>query len=71
MSETILSVRDAARRLGVKAARISKLFYDDELNNDLCPILSGRRLIPESYVEVIAMVLRRKGVEVSQEVGRG
>lgn len=60
----LLSVGDVARRLGVKPARITALFYERRLRDDLCPIVAGRRLIPPDYVDVIVMALRRKGVAV-------
>src|SRR5689334_20191585 len=44
-----LSVSDAARRLGANPRDISDLFYKRQLRDDLCPIVAGRRLIPESY----------------------
>ena len=35
------------------------------LRDDLCPVVGGRRIIPEALVEVIAMELRRKGIQVA------
>ena len=60
----LLSVGDAARQLGVKPRQITQVFYERRLRDDLCPIVGGRRLIPPSYVAVIAMELRRKGIAV-------
>lgn len=60
----ILSVRDAASRLRVRPRQITSAFYDGLLRDDIAPIVGGRRIIPESYLETIAMVLRRRGVEV-------
>ena len=57
-----LSVSDVGRRLGVRPSRITQLFYERKLRDDLCPIVAGRRLIPPEYIEVIAMELRRKGI---------
>jgi hypothetical protein len=54
-----LSVSEVARRLGVRPRVISDLFYQRELRDDLCPIVAGRRLIPEAYVSAIAEALRR------------
>ena len=59
-----LSVSEAARRLGARPRDISDLFYRRRLRDDLCPIVAGRRLIPETYVEVIALALRRAGHSV-------
>lgn len=56
-----LSVSEAARRIGARPKDISDLFYSRELRDDLCPIVAGRRLIPQSYLDVIRMVLRRHG----------
>ena len=56
-----LSVSEVARRIGATPKDISDLFYRRELRDDLCPIVAGRRLIPESYIEMIVMVLRRHG----------
>ncbi|MHC4445887.1 MAG: hypothetical protein ACYTF1_22860 [Planctomycetota bacterium] len=58
----LLSVGDVARILGVRPSKITQLFYERRLDDDLCPIVGGRRLIPAEYVEIIAMELRRKGV---------
>ena len=60
-----LSVSEAARRLGARPRDISDLFYNRRLRDDLCPIVAGRRLIPESYLEVIGFALRQAG-RVSQ-----
>ena len=46
---------------GVRPKDISDLFYARQLRDDLCPIVSGRRLIPLDYVEMIEMALRRAG----------
>ena len=57
----LLSVSDVARRLGAKPKDISDLFYKRELRDDLCPVVAGRRLIPESYLDQIEAALRRNG----------
>ena len=56
-----LTVSDVARQLGVPPKLVSDLFYRRELRDDLCPVVGGRRLIPEGYVSEIARVLRRRG----------
>jgi len=56
-----LSVSEAARRLKARPRDISDLFYRRHLRDDLCPIVAGRRLIPEDYLEIIADHLRRAG----------
>ncbi len=56
-----LSVSEAARRLGARPRHISDLFYRRLLRDDLCPIVAGRRLIPEDYLDMIQMALKRAG----------
>ena len=65
MIENPLSVSEAARRLGAKPKDISDLFYARALRDDIAPIVAGRRLIPEDYVEVIRETLRRHERQVS------
>ena len=60
-----LAVGDVARKLGVRPSRITQLFYERRLSDDYCPIVAGRRLIPPDYISIIAMELRRKGIEVA------
>ena len=62
----VLGVGDVARQLGVRPSLISQLFYERRFRDDLCPVISGRRLIPASYVEIIAMELRRKGTKLAE-----
>ena len=57
----ILGVKDVATRLGVSPREITRLSYEGELRDDLCPIVSGRRVIPSDYVGQIEAALRRKG----------
>ncbi len=59
-----LSVSDVARRLDVRPAQITQLFYERRVRDDLAPIIGGRRLIRPDLVDVIAMELRRKGIAV-------
>ena len=56
-----LSVSESARRLKARPRDISDLFYRRHLRDDLCPIVGGRRLIPEDYLGMIAVELRRTG----------
>jgi len=60
-----LSVSEAARRLGARPRDISDLFYRRRLSDESCPIVGGRRLIPESRLSVIEMALRHAGHPVS------
>ena len=63
-----LIVSGAARALEalinepVRPRDISTLFYARELRDDLCPIVGGRRLIPQSYLPQVAWALKRKGL---------
>jgi hypothetical protein len=57
--EGLLSVSEVARRIGAAPRDISDLFYRRELRDDLCPIVAGRRLIPTSYIDQVAMALKR------------
>ena len=56
-----VSVSEAARRLGGRPKDISDLFYQRRLNDQHCPIVAGRRLIPEDYLADIEILLRRLG----------
>jgi hypothetical protein len=53
-------VSEVARRLGVPPQVISNLFYRRLLDDTLCPVVSGRRLIPSQYVRQIARRLRER-----------
>ena len=64
--QELMCVGDVARLLGVKPSQITALFYERRLRDELCPIVGGRRIIPQDYVEVIAMELKRKGVSVRE-----
>lgn len=56
-----MTVSGAARELQANPKDISELFYKRELRDDLAPIVSGRRMIDRSLLDVIAMKLRRAG----------
>ncbi len=68
MSE-LLGVSGAARRLGARPADITKLFYDRELRDDICPIVSGKRVIPAEYLPEILAALRRRGRRIEPVAG--
>ena len=59
------SVGEVAKVLGVRPSRITQLFYEGRVRDDRCPVVAGRRLIPDDMVTVIAMELRRKGLTVN------
>jgi hypothetical protein len=57
-----LTVSDIARRIpGARPKDISDLFYQRRLDDVRCPIVGGRRLIPEDYVPVVEAALRAAG----------
>jgi hypothetical protein len=56
-----LIVSEAARRIGAKPRDISTAFYERKLDDARCPIIGGRRLIPEDYLPEIAKTLREMG----------
>jgi hypothetical protein len=64
---TMLSVGQVADRLRCRPRDVTSAFYERKLRTDLCPVVSGRRLIPEDYVPMVAMVLRRNGVAVTRD----
>jgi hypothetical protein len=55
-----LTVSDVARRLGVRPRDISDLFYSRRLADTHCPVVGGRRLIPEHLLPAIASILRER-----------
>ena len=62
----LLSVREAAERLGARRQDISHLFYQGAFRDDLCPVVAGRRVVPEDYLSVIEAELRRRGLRVRE-----
>ncbi len=66
MADNLFSVSQVARLLGAKPKDISDLFYSRELRDDIAPIVAGRRLIPEGYIDTIQTVLRRHDRQVAQ-----
>lgn len=57
-----LTVSEAARRFAVRPRTISDLFYQRRLSDEKCPVIGGRRLIPESYLPEILAALRERGL---------
>jgi hypothetical protein len=43
---------------GIRPRDISDLFYQRRLDDSRCPVVGGRRLIPESYLPEIETALR-------------
>ncbi len=64
-----MSVGEVARKLGVRPPQVSDLFCKGVLRDDLCPVIAGRRLVSPEIVPVIAMELRRKGIEIRSVEG--
>lgn len=61
-----IGVADAAKALGLPSTKaLSDAFYAGKLDKDRCPVISGRRVIPRSYLPAIAIELRRMGHNVS------
>ena len=59
---TLLTFKQAARRIGLHSARVlSDAFYDDVLGDEHCQYVGSRRAIPDSYLDKIAATLRRAG----------
>ncbi len=56
-----VTVSDVGRRYGVPPRVISDLFYARKLDDRRCPIVGGRRLIPEDYLPEIESALRAAG----------
>lgn len=50
-------VSEVARRLGVLPRQISDAFYSRKLDDQLCPIVGGRRMIPESYLPEVERIM--------------
>jgi hypothetical protein len=57
------TVSEIARRLGAPPRDISDLFYQRKLDDEACPIVGGRRLIPSHYLPAIEAALRDQGRE--------
>jgi hypothetical protein len=52
-----LTVSEVARLIDETPRRISDLFYARRLSDTDCPLVGGRRLIPQSHVAIIAAAL--------------
>ena len=48
-----LSVSEAARKIGCRPREISEALYARKLDDNVCPIVGRRRLIPRSYLRAI------------------
>jgi hypothetical protein len=59
---SVFTVSTLARRYGVAPRKISDLFYSREIDDQACPIVAGRRLIPADFVPKIEAALRERGL---------
>ena len=59
----ILTIREAARRLGLRPRDLHDRFYDGRLTDDCCRFVGGRRVILDSQLDRIRTALRRIGVQ--------
>jgi hypothetical protein len=68
MSERYLGVREAAERVGCLPRELSDDIYSGRLDRDRCPLIAGRRVIPESYLpEIQALIQRRQQAREGRE----
>jgi hypothetical protein len=58
----VFSVSEVARDRGIMPRDISDLFYARRLDDNRCPVVGGRRIIPEDYLPVLDAVLREAGL---------
>ena len=56
------TVSEVARHFGIRPRVISDLFYSRTLDDLVCPIVGGRRIIPHTYIPTIENVLRERGI---------
>ena len=61
------TVSSVARRFGIQPRKISDLFYARRLSDADCPVVDGRRVIPESYLPQLELTLRECGLLDSGE----
>ena len=57
-----ITISELSRRYHVAPRKISDLFYSRTLADDVCPIISGRRVVPQSYIPEVERVLRERGL---------
>jgi hypothetical protein len=62
MPKSDTSISALARRWRLSPQVLSNLFYRRALDDERCPVINGRRVIPADYVEVIEQVLRERGL---------
>ncbi|MEQ8788907.1 MAG: hypothetical protein RIC55_21525 [Pirellulaceae bacterium] len=60
MEMSVLFVSDAARELDARPRDISDLFYQRVLDDQRCPVVSNRRVIPRDYLPKIREALAQR-----------
>ncbi len=55
------TVSELAREWKCSPTEITSLFYRRILSDERCPVVSGRRLIPESYLPTVKHALAIRG----------
>jgi hypothetical protein len=69
METDYIGVGEAARITNARTPKdVSELFYQGDLRTDICPVISGRRLIPRSYLDNVRAALKRRGWMKAQVV---
>ena len=63
---TILTLREAAERLGVPPRKLSDGFYAGWLTRQHCEFLGTRRIIPEEYLDRIKAALQSRRAAASK-----
>jgi hypothetical protein len=61
----LLSVGNVADLFGVAPWKVSYLFDRRRLSGEMCPMVGGRRLIPEDYLPIVRRELVRMGAVAS------
>lgn len=62
----LLSVSEVARKIGCRPREISDLFYSRRLDDERCPIVGRRRVIPADYVAEIRRVVKSREGELAE-----
>jgi hypothetical protein len=62
MSPPGVFISSLARKWKLPPHVLSNLFYRRVLDDAICPVAGGRRVIPNDYVPVIERVLRERGL---------
>lgn len=57
----MFTVGQLAARLRTNPRWITAILYQREVDSDACPLIGGRRFIPESHIPLIVAALRSKG----------